>query len=111
MLTLSETEDDEVDEVEVDEVDADDAANISLANFKIFGWATSQLQICNWLVAASNWGGISSLLTWRVELDGPCPLSLFSFSLSFLFSVYSFSLFKGFESAKENCIRWKLKIS
>lgn len=57
MLTLSETEDDEVDKVEVDEVDevdADDAANISLANFKIFGRATSQLQICNWLVAASN---------------------------------------------------------
>ena len=88
MLTLSETEDGEVDEVEVDEVDevdAVDAANMSLANFKIFGWATNQLQICNWLVAASNWGGISSLLTW--------------------------SLFNGFESAKENCIRWKLKIS
>ena len=36
-LTLLETEDSEVDEVEVDEVDAVDAANMSLANFKIFG--------------------------------------------------------------------------
>jgi len=40
VLILSETEDGEVDEVEVDEVDegdAVDAANMSLANFKIFG--------------------------------------------------------------------------
>jgi hypothetical protein len=37
MLTLSETDDGKEDEVEVDEVDADDAANMLLANFKIFG--------------------------------------------------------------------------
>ena len=39
-----------------------DASNIAVASFKIFGRLTNQLHICNWLVIALNWGGISSSL-------------------------------------------------
>lgn len=38
-------------------ISCDSAVSILLAKCSISGFAINQLQICNWLVISSNWGG------------------------------------------------------
>ena len=53
--------DDDVKEVsDLFDVGVDEAASIWFARCSILGYKTNQLQTCNWLVIAPNWGGISS---------------------------------------------------
>ena len=96
MHTLSDDNEDDVKEIsDLFDVKVNEAASIWFARCSTLGYKTNQLQTCNWLVIASNWGGISSsfsrsIIKW-IKLHF-IIIIMFEFSWKY-YTIFIFFLF------------------
>ncbi len=95
--------DDDVKEVsDLFDVGVDEAASIWFARCSTLGYKTNQLQTCNWLVIAPNWGGISSsfsrsIIKWTklhfiIIIMFEFSWKYYTIFIFFLFFLFLFSL-------------------